>query len=440
MDNLLICIFFIITISLILIGFVLNYNKINDEMKIEKFIDKHYKIIVFLIFFIVLFTSLYKLGIVPYGMHVDEAGMAYDALSLSKYGVDRYLNKFPVYLINYGGGQSAMYAYLTAILIKIFGYSIYIIRMPAVLLRFLLVISGFLIVKENKSKYQSLIFILLLAITPYFIMQSRWGLDCNLLVGFLTISIYFLIKAINKKSNKLFIISGIFFGLTLYTYALSYIIVPLFLLLTLIYLLYIKKINLKEIIIFGIPIFLLSIPLILMILVNNGIINEIDSFITIPKMISYRGAEISLLNIFKNGYIYKSIISYDNAKVFGNILVYNSLPQFGTIYYMLIPFLIIGILIGIVSLYKSIKNKVFNIDAIMIFWFLSVMICMMLIIEPNINKANAIFLPIIYFVSLGIFYTIKNIKLLIIFLIMLFINFGLFFNYYFYHYNSDNMD
>lgn len=124
-------------------------------------------------------------------MHVDEAGMAYDALSLSKYGVDRYLNKFPVYLINYGGGQSAMYAYLTAILIKIFGYSIYIIRMPAVLLRFLLVISGFLIVKENKSKYQSLIFILLLAITPYFIMQSRWGLDCNLLVGFLTISIYF---------------------------------------------------------------------------------------------------------------------------------------------------------------------------------------------------------------------------------------------------------
>lgn len=49
---------FIITISLILIGFVLNYNKINDEMKIEKFIDKHYKIIVFNIFHSFIYITL----------------------------------------------------------------------------------------------------------------------------------------------------------------------------------------------------------------------------------------------------------------------------------------------------------------------------------------------------------------------------------------------
>ena len=39
---------------------------------------------------------------VPFGLHVDEAGMAYDAFSFANWGVDRYLNSYPVYLINYG--------------------------------------------------------------------------------------------------------------------------------------------------------------------------------------------------------------------------------------------------------------------------------------------------------------------------------------------------
>lgn len=155
--------------------------------------------------------------------------MAYDALSLSQYGVDRYLNRFPAYLINYGGGQSAMYAYLSAILIKIFGYSINIIRTPAVILRLLIFISGLFIMKNENNKLKTFSFLFLLTISPYFIMQSRWGLDCNLMVGFLTISVCLLIQAITKNNIKLLFISGLLFGLTLYTYALSYIIVPILL-------------------------------------------------------------------------------------------------------------------------------------------------------------------------------------------------------------------
>ena len=58
----------------------------------------------------------YKLGSIPYGLHIDEAGMAYDAFCLANYSVDRYLNHLPVYLVNFGNGQSALYAYITAIL------------------------------------------------------------------------------------------------------------------------------------------------------------------------------------------------------------------------------------------------------------------------------------------------------------------------------------
>ena len=67
---------------------------------------------------------------IPAGMHVDEAGMAYDAWCLGNFGTDRFLNKWPVYLINYGSGQSAMYAYLTMVFLKFGGVNLWMIRMP----------------------------------------------------------------------------------------------------------------------------------------------------------------------------------------------------------------------------------------------------------------------------------------------------------------------
>lgn len=407
----------------------------NLYQKYLSFIDKYFKTIVCVIFGLALFTSIFKLGEVPYGLHVDEAGMAYDAFCISKYGVDRYLNTYPIYLINYGGGQSAMYAYLVAFLIKLFGYSVQIIRLPAVILRLLIFVSCLFIIKDENNKNKNIIFLFLLAIVPYFIMQSRWGLDCNLLVGFLTIAICFLIQSVKKNNNTLLLFtSGVFFGLSLYTYALSYIIVPIFLLLVCIYFIYIKKFNLKSLISLGVPIFIFAIPLMLMILINNGFINEIKGFVTIPMLKNYRGSEVSLSNIGKNLYIFLSILSFDKDK----ILIYNSLPYFGTIYYFTIPFFIIGLLKCIKNFILTMKAKNFNIDVIFVFWFFSVILCQLLISAPNINKSNAIFVPVVYFSAVGIIYIInKSHQLLLPILLIFFINFGLFFNYYFYHYNDD---
>ena len=91
-------IFVVISFSLILIGIIYKerkkseiINKISD--KIITFFNKYYKILIGLLFVLTFFTSFFKIGEVPYGMHVDEAGMAYDALSISRYGVDRYLGE-----------------------------------------------------------------------------------------------------------------------------------------------------------------------------------------------------------------------------------------------------------------------------------------------------------------------------------------------------------
>lgn len=402
---------------------------------------KYYRCAFLFLFCITVFTSVYKVGVVPYGLHVDEAGMAYDALSIANFGVDRYLNPYPVYFINYGGGQSAMYTYLAAFFIKIFGYSVICVRLPAIMLRLITFVAIYYVIRRGykDDSVRTLMFLLILAVCPYFIMQSRWGLDCNLLVHFFSISVGILTAAVHHSSTKLYLLSGLSFGLTLYTYALSYIIVPLFLLLTLSYLLLAKKIKKHQVLTVMIPAFLVVIPLMAMILVNKGIIPEYKGLFTIPVLHLYRGGEISLSHIFENLYIIISLISFDNPNIFGRQLFYNSIPYFGTVYYFSILFFVIGLVSSFKVCLRSIKYHEFSINTIFVSWFLSVLTCQFLILEPNINKANAAFIPILFFITEGIVIVGQHTKTIIIGIAILYlISFFLFFNYYFYQYNSDS--
>ena len=198
-------------------------------------IENKTKILFTAILIIAIFVRIYKVQEIPHGLNVDEAGMAYDAYCLANYGTDRYLNHLPVYLINFGGGQSALYAYITSILIKIMGFSIFTIRLPAIVLGILAIIACYFMTKDKLGERFALAFMALIAICPWHIMSSRWGLDCNLLAPMSIISIFLLSKA---KNTIGYITAGISFGLTLYTYALSYIILPIFLALSIICLLY----------------------------------------------------------------------------------------------------------------------------------------------------------------------------------------------------------
>ena len=398
-----------------------------------------FRVAVLFLFCITVFTSLYKIGEVPYGLHVDEAGMAYDTLSLTNYGVDRYLNPYPVYFINFGGGQSAMYTYLALFFVKIFGYSVICVRLPAILMRLITFIAIYYTIrneyKDNPVKI--LMLLLLFTICPYFIMQSRWGLDCNLLVGFLTLSVCVLMSAVRQKSATLFLLSGVSFGLTLYTYALSYIIIPVFLLLTLLYLLLVKRIKTSQVVMLLIPITLFSIPLMAMILINKGILAEYRGLFTIPVLPLFRSGEFSLNNILRNFYIIPSLLSFDNPNVFGRQLFYNAIPYFGTVYYFSIPFFVIGLVSSVKACFRSIKERKFDINTIFVFWLLSVLACQLLILEPNINKANAAFIPVLFFVAEGIVIVTKYTKAIAIGIVILYmLNFFLFFNYYFYQYNT----
>lgn len=397
-------------------------------------IEKHHKKILLFILLIAILSRLLFISQAPSGIHEDEAGMAYDAWSISEYGVDRYLNSYPVYLINFGGGQSALYAYLAALFIKLLGFSLFTVRLPAALLSIFSIFISYLTVKKLKGIKEALLFTFLITICPWHIMQSRWGLDCNLLCSFIVIDIYLLISS---KKTWQYIFTGIAIGLTLYTCALSYIMLPCFILILLIYMLYIKKITIKNILIMAIPIIILALPLLLVQIVNFANVGTINlGFITIPKLPSYRISEIgpqniiTNLNIFRSNNIFQLLFGYDHNE-------FNSFSEFGTMYYILIPFILYGFYIAIKNCILDVKLKKLSISTVFLIQFVTIFICVLFFSELQLYKLNALFIPCLYFATLGIIALSKTSKAIsVTILIIVTTLFGIFIYYYFVNINQ----
>ena len=224
--------------------------------------DIRYIFFLILLFCVFLFSRLYMLNVLPVGIHVDELSMAYDAQSIAEYGMDRNGIRYPAYLQNFGGGQSSLYAYLTALLLEFFPYSIRLIRIPAVFCASLAFFASFFLVDELlENKKWSLLGPLFVTITPFFMNTERFGLDCNLFLSLSTVSLWGIIRAIKHGKVQNYIFGGIAMGATLYTYAMSYIVLPLFLVFAMAYLIYIRKFEWKKILAFAIPLFALALPL-----------------------------------------------------------------------------------------------------------------------------------------------------------------------------------
>lgn len=104
-----------------------------------------YSAAILLLFLIAVFLRVYRLESLPDVLHIDEAGLGYNAWCLAHYGTDRYLNVRPFYPQNFYGGQSPLYTYLLALLIRTVGQgnlSLTLLKIPAVLASLLLFLSG----------------------------------------------------------------------------------------------------------------------------------------------------------------------------------------------------------------------------------------------------------------------------------------------------------
>lgn len=366
--------------------------KQETDKTIDNFIDKHYKKILLVFLLLIFITRIYKFGEIPNFIGVDEAGAAYDAYCLSEYGVDRYLNSFPLYLINFGGGQSALYAYATIPFIKLIGANIIAYRLPELLFFLMGIVVCYILADKMKDKKIALLYTFLIIICPWNIEASRQGLDCNLLAPMFMLDVLLLVTA-NK--NWHYIVAGLAIGVTLYTYCLAWILIPVFLLIYIIYMLWVNKINFKQVILLGIPIALLATPLIYLILLNKGYVTRTNfGIFTIPKLFFFRQGEISINNLLQyGGYSLKTIFTDSRG-----------------IYLVELPFLLIGIVVGIKEFIKSIKEKEFSFTGFMTVVFIILLICNLLVVAGTLNRANILYLPMLYLITIGISYLSKGSK------------------------------
>lgn len=262
-----------------------------------------YKIM--LLFAFVLHICVFIYFMVKKPINIDEAMTVLNANSLAKSGTDILDEKLPIYFDTWlHGGQSPFATYLVAIMIKLFGYSLFVTRVPMFVFSMLGLIAFYKFLKEVIPENETLINIAfcLACISPWHLYSSAFTLDCNFLPHIAMFGMYFLAKGINSTKSKYFVFSMLFFGLGFYCYILSAIIIPVLLTVLFLILLIKKKVSFKNTIISVITIFIVAIPFILQGLVQFGIIENLNFLgFSISKMPYYsRGSELKLNSIFEN--------------------------------------------------------------------------------------------------------------------------------------------
>ena len=273
---------------------------VNNKEKTE---NTKYKIM--LLFAFILHIGVFIYFMVKKPINIDEAMTVLNANSLAKSGTDILGEKLPIYFDTWlHGGQSPFATYLVAIMIKLFGYSLFVTRVPMFVFSMLGLIAFYKFLKEVIPENETLINIAfcLACISPWHLYSSAFTLDCNFLPHIAMFGMYFLAKGINSTKSKYFVFSMLFFGLGFYCYILSAIIIPVLLAVLFLTLLIKKKVSFKNTIISVITIFIVAIPFILQGLVQFGIIENLNFLgFSISKMPYYsRGSELKLNNILEN--------------------------------------------------------------------------------------------------------------------------------------------
>lgn len=372
--------------------------------------DKKKKIIIYFLFcglgIVFIFLHIWRLRTLPGGVHIDEAGTAYDAWCIAHWGVDRYAKSFPVHFLNYGGGGSAaLYTYVAALLFRFFPYSIFISRMPAVIFSVLNFVFGMMIAYKlfHKDLYATFLTGFLITVCPYFIIAARFGLDCNLMLGMSTVFLFCFIQAVESEKTGYYVVSGITGGLVLYTYTVSHIVLPVFLILAALYFIWTKRFRIKKWIAMAIPMGILAFPLIYMQIINMLDLPERKlGIFTITKILGYRGSDIG-------GFSLENIVTALHSIFIGDYLETNSIPGYDNLFRISIAFFIIGFLFLLYSFWKSIRNRNLDYNIIILLWFICIffMVCLT---PANVNRVNGIFFSYAFITVAGIKFLVDFLK------------------------------
>ena len=372
---------------------------------------------------------LWQFGRVPEGINQDEAFAGYEAFCLLHGGMDTAGYRFPVYLTAWGSGMNALESYLMLPFIAVFGLKTWVIRLPQLLTGLLSLPAAYGVARRARDERQALVTMLLLAVCPWHVLLSRWGLESNLAPGFLLFGLYFFVRAL--EDSRFFWLCGLFTGLSLYAYATIWPFVPLLLGLTLLYCGLHGRLRFdRHLLGGGILLALLALPLLLFLAVNFGLISEIRTpFFSVPKLLYMRSGELSFRHIPEN---LRNLFAILWKQSDG--LPWNSAGPFGLLYPLSVPFSLLGLLS---LLARRARSRDFDPMAPMLFQLFAALLLGALV-SVNVNRINILFPPLVFLTAEGIcrFCDRFRARLLPLLLAAYLLCFGLFARYYFTDYKA----
>jgi 4-amino-4-deoxy-L-arabinose transferase-like glycosyltransferase len=159
---------------------------------------------------IALILRFYRLGQVPPGLYRDEAFNGLDALKV--------LQGEHAFFFPSNNGREPLYIYLTALAVALFGQTAFAVRLAAAVVGTLTTIPVYLLGKSWFGWRVGLLAAWIWAITLWPVHLSRIGLRVILLAPLLALSFWLGTLAYRRCKNGLWLLSGLLYGLTFYTY------------------------------------------------------------------------------------------------------------------------------------------------------------------------------------------------------------------------------
>ncbi len=357
---------------------------------------------IFALLIIGFFLRLYDLDKYPMQVNQDELSNIYDGYCISETGADRWGEKNPVILTAFGDfdNRPPLYAYLAAISIKFFGYSIEAGRLPSAIIGSISLILLFLTATKLGGRMYGIVCLLIATFSPWHIIFSRLAHEGTALPPFFIITtIYLWIRATEKNYNYAsLILLGLTIGLATNAYQATKLI--FFILAIIIGLEVFRKTNLsiKKTLILIVPIIIGALPQIIAALLypERFFSRANDQLVTFSFTISYaKNIFFNLLNNFSPTHLFLSFGEFNNLSIGRRLTLELIFFYFGLVifYYM----------------FKS--NKKINIKYIYAILLITVLPAAITKDNPHALRASASILLYPLFSGIAMYFLFELIKL-----------------------------
>jgi hypothetical protein len=153
----------------------------------------------------------------PPGLYVDEASIGYNAWTIAHFGVDEHGIHFPLFFEAFGEYKNPIYVYSVAALVRFLPLTVAVERFPAAL--FGLAVVGFLTAgawRLTASRAITLGTLLLTALTPWLVIESRVGFETISMVALLAAALWCL--SARTPTPRQFGLAGLLLALAIYGY------------------------------------------------------------------------------------------------------------------------------------------------------------------------------------------------------------------------------